>query len=93
MKRLIVRRFILLVVAVLAVLLASCSLFGVKFINNSSYTVEVTPLDQEWEFFILDPGETHSVSPKEGYVSFLYWPASTVACDDSLEGKVVFTNR
>jgi len=93
MKRLIVLSFILLVLAVLALPLASCSLFGVKFINNSSYTVEVTPLEQDWEFFILDPGATHRVSPKEGYVSFLYWPTSTVACDDSQEGKIVFTNR
>ena len=93
MKRPVVRSVVLLVLAVLALPLASCSLFGVNFINNSSYTVEVTPVGQDWEFFILDPGQKHNVSPKEGYVSFLYWPTSTVACDDSQAGKIVFTNR
>lgn len=91
MKRLIVRGLVLLALAALA--LASCSLFGVNFINNSSYAVHVTPIEQDWESFILDPGETHNVSPKEGYVSFLYWPTNTVACDDSQAGKIVFTNR
>lgn len=91
MKKLIARSLILLALTLLALPLASCSLFGINFINNSSYTVHVTPVGQDWEFFILDPGETHNVS--EASVTFLYWPTTTVACDDSQDGKIVFTNR
>ena len=90
MKKLIARTLILLALAMLVLPLAGCSLFGIDFINNSSYSVHVTPVEQDWEFFILDPGGTHHVS--EAYVNFLYWP-TTVACDDSQDGKIVFKNR
>jgi hypothetical protein len=93
MKRFKVPVFVLVVLAALVLPLAGCSLLGINFINNSSHTVEVTPLSQDWEFFFLDPGKSHTISPKEGYASFLYSPASTVACDSSQGGKVIFTDR
>ncbi len=86
MKRLIARGCLVLL---LSLSVAGCSLFGIEFINNSSKTVEVHPIDQDWQFFSLDPGERNTISPKEGYASFLYFP-TTVVCDDSQSGKVIF---
>ncbi len=73
----------------LALSFSGCSLFGVEFINNSSRTVEVHPIDQDWQFFSLDPGEKHTIQPEGGSASFLYFP-TWVVCDTSQDGKVVF---
>jgi hypothetical protein len=91
MKKILLRSSLLLILALL-VSAAGCSLFGIEFVNNSSRTVEVHPVDQDWEFFILDPGDRNTIHPSEGYASFLYFP-TTVICDDSQSGKVVFRDR
>ncbi len=94
MKKMVMRTFCLAVLLVIAFALSSCSLFqnGVEFINNSSYTVSVYPLDESWDYFELDPGDKHTVTTKESYISFLYSPTSFVRCDES-SGRVVFKDR
>ncbi|MGA2615421.1 MAG: hypothetical protein ABSG38_18440 [Spirochaetia bacterium] len=93
MKKKIALSFCLAILLLIALAFSCCSLFqnGVEFINNSSYTVSVYPLDTSWNYFELAPGEKHTVTTDQGYVSFMYSPTSSVRCDKS-PGKVVFSN-
>jgi len=85
----------LVVLLMIALTLFTCSLFdnGVQFMNKSSYIVAVIPLEQDWESFQLDPGDTKKITTKNDYVSFLYTPATLVDCDKSKTGKIIFTNK
>lgn len=95
MKRSVSRISALTIVLAVALALAACSLLnnGCDFINHSSYTVDVYPLQDSWSYFELAPGATHSISVKEDYVLFTYSPTSLVKCDQSNAGKAIFTDR
>lgn len=95
MKRALSRISGLIVLLLIALAFVSCSLLGgFEFINRSSYTVQVTPFGQDsWSSFKLDPGESNKINVDEQYITFLYSPSSLVNCDQSQDGKAIFTNR
>ena len=54
-----------------------------RFINDSTYTVHVTPTEgQTWADFALAPGETHDVDPDSIVIHYTYSPANHVHVGD-----------
>ena len=89
----------LLIVAVVGVLFAGCWLVpnpdsNYEFINNSSYTVTITPNGQiSWSTVLLAPGGRITITIPEDTIYFLYSDSNLVTADTSGNGEVVFRNR
>ena len=88
---------LLLVLAVLACLLSSCTLFqsDFTFINNSSHSLTISPNGQSgWSEFLLSPGSERVVTISQNEIYFFYNYAGVVDCDTSAhKGEIIFTDK
>ncbi len=91
-----------LLLAVVVALGSGCSLFfnppeySCEFINNSSYTVTVTPNGQtSWSTVLLTPGTNVTVIIPEEFIYYVYVDANLVIVDSILAGpgEIVFRDR
>ena len=65
--------------------------FDFEFRNESSFTVTVTPNNQEgWSEFVLAPSETRTVTLPETRVKFVHDWANTVTAGSSVDGIITF---
>lgn len=64
--------------------------FVAEFVNNSSYTLTISPNGQDWLEFRLASGYSRTVTISESTIYFFYSPASFVVCDVSGDSLIVF---
>jgi hypothetical protein len=62
------------------------------FVNNSSYTVHISPSGQSWAAFDLLASQKHVLSIQDNVVYFNFDQTTLVLCDTSTPGTIVFTN-
>jgi hypothetical protein len=65
---------------------------GFTFINNSSYTVNIKPNEQDWKATTIPPGHEVTVDYSGDSISYTYTPSDDVTADNDGHGTTTFTD-
>ena len=89
------RAMLSIMLIVLSVLIVGCEKpesSTHKFVNNSSYTVNIIPNGQTWVPASISPGSSVKIK-WSGTIQFSYSPSNKVKVADNEPGIIIFVNR
>ena len=89
---------IIAIMAVIGLSLSGCEedsgddSYTYKFINNSSFTIDITSSDLDPSEFSVNPGSTKSATSSKSSIKFTYTQANNVDATKG-NGKITFTDK